>query len=205
MPRNALFRGVKAPFPLTHSMKADIKVWQLLVCKHSEDPHTWSPDTPLWLNPQLSEFLTVPDPRFWAARGVKKLDHIFSNGSLLSFDSLKEKFGFTNRQFFRYLQLRHAHTAQFGSLPVLLMQSNLESLLWYKQLVKPTSNIYKALSPSVHFGMEKLFTKWQTVIPDLVSGAWEDAWEYPFLQLISVRDRLIQFKLIHCVFMSPQK
>lgn len=85
--RNALFRGVKAPFPLTHSMKAVIKVWQLLVCKHSEDPYTRFPNTPLWLNPQLSEFLTVPDP--WAARGVKKLDPICSNGSLLSFDFLK--------------------------------------------------------------------------------------------------------------------
>lgn len=148
-------------------MKVVIKVWQLLVCKHNVHPHMQSPDAPLWLNTQLSEFLTVPDPGFWAARGVRRLEHICSDGSLLSFDSLKEKFGLTNRQFLRYLQIRHAFATQFGSLPVLRLRSNLESMLWYTQLDKPTSNIYKALLPSVHFELEALFSKWQREIPDL--------------------------------------
>lgn len=50
--RNALYRGVRAPSPLTLSRKAVIRAWQLVVCKLQGDPHTRSPDTPLWLNPR---------------------------------------------------------------------------------------------------------------------------------------------------------
>lgn len=88
---------------------------------------------------------------------------------------------------------------------MLLLQSNLESMLWDNHLDKPTSNIYKTLLPSVPFGLEALFSKWQSEIPDLDSDYWEDTWEYLFLQLISLRDWLIKLKLIHQVYMSPPK
>lgn len=30
-------------------------------------------------------------------------------------------------------------------------------------------------------------------------------WEYPFLQLVAVRDRLIQFRILHRVYLTPQR
>lgn len=58
---------------------------------------------------------------------------------------------------------------------------------------------------SVHFGLEGLFSKWRCDVPDLDAEDWEDAWEYPYLQLVSVKDRLIQFKILHRVYLTPQK
>lgn len=92
--------------------------------------------------------------------------------------SAREEFGFTNRQFFRYLQTCHAFTTQFGSNSVLLLQSSLESLLRDEHLAEPTSNIYKALFPLVCFGLETLFSRWQSEVPDMDAEDWEDAWEY---------------------------
>lgn len=56
--------------------------------------------------------------------------------------------------------------------------------------------------PSVHFGMGGLYSKWQIDIPGMDAEDWEDTWEYPFLQLVSVRDRLIQFKIVHRVYLT---
>lgn len=59
--KNALYRGLQGPFPLTLSMKAVIRAWRMQVCKRHEDPNRWSPATSLWNNSCLPEFQTIPD------------------------------------------------------------------------------------------------------------------------------------------------
>lgn len=83
-----------------------------------------------------------------------------------------------------------------------LYRSNLESQLCDDQSDKPLSAIYRALLPSVHFGME---AKRLIDYPDLDAEDWEDIWEYPFSQLAAVKDHLIQFKLVHRAYLTPQR
>lgn len=65
------------------------------------------------------------------------------NGKLIQFDTLKTKFHLPNTPLFRYLQLRHAYTAQFGKTSIHLQISDLESLLREDNLDKALSTIYK--------------------------------------------------------------
>lgn len=67
----------------------------------------------------------------------------------------------------RYIQLCQAFSAQFGSQPITLYQSNLETQLCDAQFDKPLSTIYRALLSSVHFGLEALYAKWQLDYPEL--------------------------------------
>lgn len=53
------------------------------------------PRTPLWGNPRLSHFQTVPDPVLWARNGITTLADIMSPAGLLSFDALKQQKGLT--------------------------------------------------------------------------------------------------------------
>lgn len=42
-----------------------------------------------------------------------------------------------------------------------------------------------------------LWKKWLVDIPDLDRDDWSDIWDLSFKQLVSLRDRFIQFKIIH--------
>lgn len=42
-------------------------------------------------------------------------------------------------------------------------------------------------------------------VSELVGEDWEDMWEYPYLQLVSTRYRLIQFKILHRIYLIPRR
>lgn len=69
--------------------------------------------------------------------GFTTLNHIFKDGSLLTFDQLKQGFNLPNWMFFRYMQLRHAFRAQFPN-PITLESHPIEHLL----ISKNASSIY---------------------------------------------------------------
>lgn len=50
----------------------------------------WSPDTPLWFNPNLSDFQSLPDSGLWAAKGIKYLAGIHDGSAFFTFDRLKK-------------------------------------------------------------------------------------------------------------------
>lgn len=70
---------------------------------------------------------------------------------------------------------------------------------------KPLSSIYKTLLPNVHMGLEALKAKWVGDFPEMDTEEWEDLWESSFLQLVSARDRLVQFKITHRVYFTPMR
>lgn len=68
--RNILYRGPGAPHPLTISMKTVLRAWSGLSGLRAGDPKGHFPNTPLWLNPSLPEFYSIPDPIVWASKGI---------------------------------------------------------------------------------------------------------------------------------------
>lgn len=119
-------------------MRAVIKAWYITVTKPNLTSGCWSPNTPLWFDPTLPEFQSMPDPCLWATRGIKYLADV-SDGSA----------GLTG--------------------------------------LKANSNY-----PTVED-------------QELDSEDWEDMWEYPFQELIATRDKLIQFKILHIIYFTPQQ
>lgn len=65
----------------------------------------WSPHNPLWGNPRLPHFESIPDPVVWARFGIKTLEDVVSNGRLFSCGDLKHAHDLPNHMLFRYLQL----------------------------------------------------------------------------------------------------
>lgn len=88
--KNALYRGSRVQHTLPLSVKAVIRVWQMQVCKRREDSNRWSPATPLWFNPLVPEFQSIPDPALWTTKGIKAIEHICVDGVLIPFDTLKQ-------------------------------------------------------------------------------------------------------------------
>lgn len=41
---------------------------------------------PLWFNPMLAELVSIPDPHIWAARGIKCLKQICTEGEVRPLD-----------------------------------------------------------------------------------------------------------------------
>lgn len=101
------------------------------------------------------------------------------------------------------MQLRHTFCTQICTQPAIISASALKTLLRDDTLVKPLSNIDKELISSIHTGLEALRTKCLVDFPELDDEDWVEIWECSFLQLISARERLIQFKIIHRIYLAP--
>lgn len=123
--------------------------------------------SPLWFNPQLSEFGSIPNPGVWACKGIKYINQICFEGRLQTFNRLKQQHKLPNSHLFRFLQLRHAFNTQFENAQVAFYTLNLETLLRDEALSNPLSTIYKALLHNVHTGLENLKAKWVVDFPTL--------------------------------------
>lgn len=106
--RNLIHRGPRSNSRVTFPMTTTLKVWES-VARQVGGSGIWSPETPLWGNPRLPHFRSIPDPIVWARYGVTALRDIMSQGQLITFDALKRNRDLPNHMFFRFIQLRHAY------------------------------------------------------------------------------------------------
>lgn len=162
---NLPFRGPQSSPALTTPMKTTLLVWEQARAQYVADD-TYSPFTPLWGNPNLSHFHTIPDPSLWARYAITLLKHIMPQGSLLSINMLQDCYRLPNHMLFQFLQLRHAAGAQFPR-NVKLTSDHLEQLLSSKDLSTLLSALYSQLFPLTLIKMTDLYNKWWADIPSL--------------------------------------
>lgn len=133
--RNALFRGVKYPHPLSRSMCMVIRAWTAVVPYARNNSGHHSPNTPLWMNPSPPEFQFIPSP---AGHGVRNLSHICEGGTLQTFDQIKNTFDFPNSYF---IGLSSSSMLSLHNLGHLLCFCS--SLIWnYSFRMIPLKNLY---------------------------------------------------------------
>lgn len=104
--RNFPYRGPGAYPVVPGPTLATWKVWVAAI-RRFRRPGQLSSAHPLWGNPALQHFRTIPDPQVWARYGIITLEHIMPRGELLSFQGLMTKFGLPQWMRFRYFQLRY--------------------------------------------------------------------------------------------------
>lgn len=122
--------------------------------------HTY---TPLWENPHLPELQTVSDYKLWIARGVIFLSQVIVNGTITSFQALKDGFDLPNHMFFRYLQLRHALNSQFRDSVPSLDSLYLVDPVMGQDPKKRISTFYNhLLPPAATDHAYQLKTKWES-------------------------------------------
>lgn len=163
--QNLVYRGVGAYRDPPIPTRATIKVW-IAAQRRFLLAGRWSPVQPLWGNPNLPHFRSIPDPPVWARFGIKTLRDIMPTGTLMSFSQLTRKYGLPGWMFFHYAQLRHAARAQFPTPPVLQLDP-VENLLSCVDLKKPLLALYGILLPIDSLKMDRLWEQWKADIPAL--------------------------------------
>ena len=200
---NLVFRGCRAASSVTVPMKTTIRAWRDARVTYARPSHV-SPHLPLWGNPLLSHFYSLPDPSVWASKGITTLKHIVSNGVLMTFRQLRDKYSLPARWTFRYWQLRHAYSAQFPDR-LTLQSDSIERLLTSRTMGRPLSTLYLYLTVAHDSGSTRSFEKWKADIPDLDEEKWEECVSTFIPSLIAARDRFIQIKFLHQAYYTPQR
>lgn len=93
---------------------------------------------------------------------------------MLSFNQLKDRHDLPNWYFFRYLQLRHAFVAQFGTDAVILHSSPLEQLLCDESVQGTLSETYKELFAERPPALSKCREKWSSLVPNFQGDDLDD-------------------------------
>lgn len=107
--------------------------------------------------------------------------------------------------FFSFYHLRHAFQTHFREMKVESIPSDLETLLSVEELAKPLSVTYKEFFKKTPQAISRCRERWAVEAPGIQGEDWDDLWTQPFRHLVSARDRLIQFKLLHRSYFTPAR
>lgn len=132
-------------YPGPSILCTSLSLFKLIMTKISIDSWLSSHNNPLWFNPNLLEFYSLPDPQRWSIKGVKYLCHFFTAQGFKSFYQLLVDFNLPGAYLFYYYQLRHAVRTQFGSLDNPIQVPPLKKLLRCSDPTIIISTHYSAL------------------------------------------------------------
>lgn len=118
---------------------------------------------------------------------------------------LTSTFNVPSSHLFRYFQLLHTFQAQFPPYSLMIGQSTLELVLRSECLDKSTSRLYSHLIFISILPLEALRARWVRDIPYLDMEGRRGVWNFPLRSLISLRDHMIQYKLVHGAYIMPHR
>uniref|UniRef100_A0A3B3BVU9 Reverse transcriptase domain-containing protein n=1 Tax=Oryzias melastigma TaxID=30732 RepID=A0A3B3BVU9_ORYME len=161
--------------------------------------------SPIHGNPEFEPGMIDAGYSIWSHKGIRHMRNLFSRDSLLSFEQMQVTYGLPRSHFFRYLQVRdfiHKKT----TLTSVTTPSPLEELLLKPPSKKIITCFYNVLNHTDSSIVLDVAKKWQI---DLGVTIEEDEWEVIWNQTkrISVCNnaRLLQYKLIHRLQISPNR
>lgn len=127
----------------------------------------------------------------------------FTNQSLAPLSLLSSNFNVPASYFFCYFQFSHAFCSHFHHSTPQVIQSALEDVLKSECVEKPTFRLYSNLVMVSLPVLEGLRARGQSDIPDLEGNAWDYIWDFPFRSLVSLRNCLMQFRLVDHEYVTP--
>lgn len=195
---NLVFRGKRACPSMTAPMWTTLKVWQESRIVYKKPFHI-SSHMPLWTNPMLPHFQTLPDLSLCAGKGILIIKHI-----TMTFPELRALYSIPKSWEFRYWQLRYAYGAQFPE-KVTLESDSLERLLTSSTMGRPLSSLYMYLTAAYDIKPTRFLDKWKKDIPALDDEVLEDCVATFIPSMIAAKDRFIQLKFIHRAYYTPQR
>ncbi|XP_044146986.1 inner ear-specific collagen-like [Bufo gargarizans] len=186
-------------------MLAVLTIWRktVQVNKNREDREKLSPVTLLWRNQGLQELYKLQEFEFWPRHGVKYVTQLYVEGGFKIFRDFREEFQIPKSSLFRYFQLRHACTKQFGKDLIKLEYNSIEKVARLRELCKPVSSFYVELMSQASSPLSKSLARWKVDIPQLEDKHEKElvhTWRH---SVISARDQLIQAKWLHRTYLTP--
>uniref|UniRef100_A0A6I8T0L1 Reverse transcriptase domain-containing protein n=1 Tax=Xenopus tropicalis TaxID=8364 RepID=A0A6I8T0L1_XENTR len=85
------YRGTSPLYATTPPMATVVRAFQKSQKLAHGSLETWSPQTPLWGNKQLSHLHALPDIARWAQLGIKTLEDIVAGGECKTYDTLRQE------------------------------------------------------------------------------------------------------------------
>lgn len=163
-------------------------------------------DTPLWHNTGMTHLQSIQGASWWTLRGVVTLKQLYSTDVLLSFSQLQKSFDIPQRDFYKYLQLRHALTAQRGSDRLPISSYPLIGIIRSQGPGGLISSIYAYLiDKKVEQHPLPVVDRWQATIPDLSSETISEILESHMLVSPAINNRLTQLFIIHQCYLTPSR
>ena len=110
---------------------------------------------------------------------------------------MREKLNVPENYYFRHMQLVHALVAQFPDGIPQLIETGLEQLVRKRKENGLISTLYTHLVKTEPSDMNKLCECWLRDVPKLSSENCGEIYKFTFQILVSLGDKLIQFKITH--------
>ncbi len=138
----------------------------------------------------------------WVKLGIVYIRDLFDGDQFLSFEQLRVNYKLSNKDFWKYLQLRScvlSHIKQLPLSPRTEIQIRLEQKGHSK---KKTACFYNLLRESQPPGFEGLKRCWEKDIGEEISGEIIGSW---FKVSREMQTRLISYKIINRIYWTPRK
>lgn len=144
--------------------------------------------------------------RIWLNKGLSTIGNLYSEGVLMSFEQLINKFDLPKKHFFKYLQVRSFITTQLKST-VKPPLSTIENIaVNHHQSRGLLSKFYNILLLSSKESSLSYLQAWKA---DLQTEISDDEWNNSCLlaqkQTINTRLRLLQYKWLFRTYITPVK
>lgn len=163
--------------------------------------------SPIWANESYPELAKLQHADRWKRHGIFYLTQVISNGKLLSFETLREKYGLPQHMQFYYMQLRHAFIAQSTTSEWHMDPNPILSQLKTAEISKGfISQCYSTLS-SKYLSKHPLTIKrkWEADIGPLDEDQWEEALQSVAICSLNVTQRLTQLYTLLRVYYTPHR
>lgn len=174
-------------------LKTTIKVWYESQDMFGEQPGI-SQFTPIWGNALFKPGKSEPGFRRWAQLGLQRISDLYKDNILMSFETLKRKFGIPQTHLFKYFQIRsfiHSRMQSYQCPPLSIIGEMAISDPYSKGKI---SMIYKKLvSTSTEFSNYKRLAWIEDLQTDITEQEWEKARSQAQTISINSRFKLIQY------------
>lgn len=161
--------------------------------------------TPIQENPDFSPGLEGGFAD-WSIKGIKKVGDLVHEGSLLKFNQMRVKYGLTNKDFLKYVQVKSFISSKLRKYSGGLAVSPIESLmLKTTQLKGITKKIYNILGDLNTDKSNKVKDQWEVDLGPIEDVAWDELCSRPFKALASNSTWERQFKILHRIYITPEK
>uniref|UniRef100_A0A8C5N7I9 Reverse transcriptase domain-containing protein n=1 Tax=Gouania willdenowi TaxID=441366 RepID=A0A8C5N7I9_GOUWI len=157
-------------------------------------------------NTELSPQGTGSNSTPWRKVGIVRILDLFENGKFKTFESLKDKYHITNKDFYKYLQIRHFVYTKNNSLEI----PNDSHLLdrFFIRCKQQKHFISKFYSEILSLNLSKLpclRTSWCTLLKCVIDDdVWDEILRLPSRISICNRYKELQYKILHHIYISPQ-
>lgn len=175
------------------------------VKKYLAIPNKLSFKSPIALNPDLSPSVQYIGLLTWRVSGLSELGHLFDNGQMRSFQSLKQEFNLPSKDFYKFLQLRHfleSHSKE-GNIRFDLTEVE-KQLLSSITLKKKISELYSLLSNVGPSTFDSLRMIWENDLGSNFSDVeWLSVCTCVFPKGVSITAQEQNYKFIHRTYLTP--